>query len=51
MKRKRISLKIRPHPQGMPTLDVFGGCGFVVCLVGAALDNSGCGCRLVGACA
>ena len=33
----------------MPTLDVFDGRGFVACLVGVALSNSGCGCRLVGA--
>ena len=44
-------IKIRPHPQDTPTLDVFDGCDFVACLVGVALSNSGCGCRLVGACA
>ena len=42
-------IKTRPHPQDTPTLDVFDGRGFVACLVGVA--NSGCGCRLVGACA
>ena len=42
-------IKIRPHPQDMPTLDVLDGRGFVACLVGVALSNSGCGCRLVGA--
>ena len=41
-------IKIRLHPQDTP---MFGGCGFVACLVGVALSNSGCGCRLVGACA
>ena len=54
MKRKRIyenNIKRRPHPQGTPTLDVFDGRGFVACLVGVALSNSGCGCSLVGACA
>ena len=44
-------IKIRPHPQDTPTLDVFDGRGFVTCLVGVASSNSGCGCRLVGACA
>ena len=44
-------IKIRPHPQDTPTLDVFGGRGFVACLVGVALSYSGCGCRLIGACA
>ena len=44
-------IKIRPHPQDTPTLHVFDGRGFVACLVGVALSNSGCGCRLVGACA
>ena len=44
-------IKIRPHPQDVPTLDVFDGRGFVAYLVGVALSNSGCGCRLVGACA
>ena len=44
-------IKIRPHPHDMPTLDVFDGHGFVACLVGVALSNCGCGCRLVGACA
>ena len=41
-------IKIRPHPQDTPTLDVFDGRGFVACLMGVALSNSGCGCRLVG---
>ena len=42
-------IKIRPHPQDTPTLDVFDGQGFVACLVGVVWSNSGCGCRLVGA--
>ena len=44
-------IKIWPHQQDTPTLGVFDGRSCVACLVGVALSNSGCGCRLVGACA
>ena len=57
MKRKRIYEghihKARPHRMclvGVALCVCMMGVALWACLVGAVLGNSGCGCRLVGAC-
>ena len=40
-------IKIRPHPKTCLRYMCLMGVALWVCLVGVALRNSGCGCRLV----